>query len=186
MTSPETLPPTPRRARPRGAPRARGGTVRGPGSAVGFAVRLCLAIGATVALLGVAGYLMIGDQLDRRLLQTYAAEHRADARTLADAQRPLGPRAAHREVAQLLSAIARRPGVIEARLVGPDHVVEQAGDPGAVGRADSDPRVDAALRRGRSYAGRRAGTGERNFDFVLPVRVAGGRQAFAVTRDQAL
>src|SRR3954453_5738388 len=141
MTSPETLAPTPGRARPRGALRARWGTVRGPGSALAFAVRLCLAIGATVALLGVAGYLMIGDQLDRRLLDTYAAEHRADARTLADAQRRLGPRAAPREVAQLLSAIARRPGVIDARLVGPDHVVEQAGDPAALDHADPDPRV---------------------------------------------
>src|SRR3954451_17663382 len=103
MTSPEALFPTPGRAS-RGARRARWRAVRGPGSALGFAVRLCLAIGATVALLGVTGFLLIGDQLDRRLLDTYAAEHRADARTLADAQRRLGPRAPPPAGAPLLSA----------------------------------------------------------------------------------
>src|SRR4051794_9199074 len=109
----------------------------------GFSVRLTLAIAATFALLGTAGYVMVGDQLQRRLIATYAGDHRADAGSLADAQvQAPDPAAADRRITALLHAIARRPGVREAILIGPDNVVVAAGDRTAVGDRDSGARID--------------------------------------------
>src|SRR4051812_35198591 len=111
-------------------------------STFAFTVRLSLAIAATFALLGIAGYLMMGDQLQRRLLDTYAAEHRADAATFLGAELRAGTDfEAHGQIRELLSAIARRPGVTEALLVAPDGVVEASSDPAAVGRRDLDSRI---------------------------------------------
>src|SRR3954471_6933155 len=123
-------------------------------STFAFTVRLSIAIAATFALLGTAGYLMIGDQLQRRLVETYAGEHRADAQSFADAElRSPDSFAAHRRIGVLLSAISRRPGVTAATLIDPDNVVEASGEPTAVGDRDEDPQIDAALRHGRSYVG---------------------------------
>src|ERR1700750_1610844 len=90
--------------------------IRGRRSATfAFTVRLSLAIATTFAVLGAAGYLMIGDQLQRRLLATYAAEHRADAETVVAAEiRAPSEFDADRDIRQLLAAVARRPGVAEA------------------------------------------------------------------------
>jgi diguanylate cyclase (GGDEF)-like protein len=155
----------------------------------GFSVRLTIAIAATFALLGTAGYVMMGDQLQRRLVDTYAGEHRADARSLADAQVSApGTAAARRRISALLDAIAARPGVTEAILIGPDNVVVAAGDPTVVGQRDSDSRIDGALRRGERYVGHEADPDEdrRDFEFVVPVDLAGQRHAFEVTRNHEL
>src|SRR5919202_614611 len=109
---------------------------------------------ATPALRGFAAYLMMGDQLQRRMIDTYAAEHRADARSLADAQvQAPGPAAARRRITALLGAMAARPGVSEAVIVRRDGVVVAAGDQSAVGDRESDARIDRALRRGEAYVG---------------------------------
>ena len=129
----------------------------GHSSTFGFTVRLSVAIAATFALLGIAGYVMMGEQLQRRLIDTYAGEHRADARSLADAQvRAPGPAAARRRITALLGAMAARPGVSEAVIVGRDSVVVAAGDQSAVGDRESDARIDRALRRGEAYVGHAA------------------------------
>src|SRR4051794_19900323 len=170
-------------------PRRRMRARRARSSTFGFSVRLSVAIAATFVLLGTAGYLMIGDQLQRRLLATYAADHRADAQSFADAElRSPDSFAAHRRIGLLLAAIARRPGVTEATLIGPDHVVEASGDPTAIGHRDADAQIEPALRRGRSYVGREAAPDEdkRDFEFVVPVRLADGRHAFEVTRNHEL
>jgi diguanylate cyclase (GGDEF)-like protein len=88
----------------------------------------------------------------------------------------------------LLTAIAERPGVREALLVGPGGVVQASGDPVELGRRDVDPRIAAALRRGRAYVGREADprADARDFEFVMPVQLADGRHAFEVTRDHTL
>src|SRR3954452_3721885 len=154
-----------------------------------FTVRLSLAIAATFAVLAAAGYLMLGDQLQRRLLATYAAEHRADAESVFTAEvRAPTEFDADRDIRQLLAAIAQRPGVAEASLIGPDGIVKASGDPAAVGERDVDPRIDAALRRGQTYTGREADprADARDFEFVMPVRLDDGRFAFEVTRDHAL
>jgi diguanylate cyclase (GGDEF)-like protein len=176
--------------RPRGGMRARLRAVAaGRSSTFLFSVRLCVAIGATFALLGITGYVMVGDQLQRRLVATYAAEHRADAQSFADAELRAGSSyAAHRRIDDLLAAIARRPGVTEAVLIGPGNVIASAGDPVAVGRHDSDSRIDAALRRGRTYVGHEADpdADARDFEFVAPVYLGDGRHAFEVTRGHEL
>jgi diguanylate cyclase (GGDEF)-like protein len=163
--------------------------MRAQSSTLAVGVRLGAAIAAAFALLGTAGYLMIGDQLQQRIVAAYAGEHRADAQSFADVQlRTPDPFAAHARISTLLAAIARRPGVTGAVLIGPDNVVEAAADALAVGDRDSDPGIDGALRRGRSYVGREAdpGADARDFELVAPVRLADGRHAFAVTRDHAL
>jgi diguanylate cyclase (GGDEF)-like protein len=154
-----------------------------------FTVRLSLAIAATFAMLGIAGYVMTGDQLQRRLLATYAAEHRADAESVLAAElRARSDLDADRDIRQLLAAVARRPGVAEAILIGPDGIVRASGDPAAVGSRDVDPRIDAALRRGRAYTGREADphADGRDFEFVMPMQLDRGRYAFEVTRDHEL
>src|SRR5690348_10408156 len=97
-----------RDATPLAPPRRRARVLRGARSTTfGFTVRLAVAIAATFALLGTAGYLMIGDQLQRRLIETYAAEHRADARSVADAeQRSATPFAARERIGELVDAIS--------------------------------------------------------------------------------
>src|SRR4051812_49610667 len=164
-------------------------TRRRRSSTIAFTVRLSLAIAATFAVLGAAGYLMMGDQLQRRLLATYAAEHRADAETVLAAEvRAPTEFDADRDIRQLLAAVARRPGVAEANLVGPDGIVKASGDPVAVGARDVDPRIAAALRRGQTYTGREADprADGRDFEFVMPVQLDDGRYAFEVTRDHEL
>src|SRR3954464_4994482 len=56
-------------------------------STFAFSVRLGVAITLTFALLGLTGYVMIGDQLQRRMLDNYAVEHRGDARAFSQADR---------------------------------------------------------------------------------------------------
>jgi diguanylate cyclase (GGDEF)-like protein len=177
-------------ARPSSTPRApRRLRARGRSSTFAFTVRLSLAIAATFATLGIVGYLMMGDQLQQRLLATYAAEHRADTESFIAAEmRARDNVDAHREIGILLGSIARRPGVSEAVLIGPGGVIEAAGDPSALGQRDRDPRIDAALRHGRPFVGRAADPTEdrRDFEFVMPMRLDDGRHAFEVTRDHTL
>src|SRR4051795_13669341 len=135
-------------------------------STFAFSVGLCLAIAATFALLGTAGYLMIGDQLQRRLIDTYAGEHRADAQSFVDARlRSPSSFVAHRRIGDLLAAIARRPGVTEAILIDADGIVEAArgawgrgGGRGAPGRGGGGGGGGGTARRG---GGGRGAPGDR-------------------------
>jgi diguanylate cyclase (GGDEF)-like protein len=153
----------------------------------GFSVRLCLAIAATFALLGVAGYLMVGDQLQRRLIATYAGEHRADTESFIDEDlRSPDAGISHERIGRLLSAIGRRPGVMKAKLVGPDGVLEAADIPSSLGQPYTDAHIDAALRNGRPFVGHEADGDGSDFEFVMPVRLADGRHAFQVVRNHEL
>jgi diguanylate cyclase (GGDEF)-like protein len=175
-------------ARGRGGRRGRRRGADG-GSTLAFTVRLCAAVALTFALLGTAGYIAIGDQLQRQLLETYAVEHRADAASFGRAQLHARTRAGqHREVTELLEAIALRPGVQDAVLIAPGNVIDAAGDPADVGRRDSDPRIDATLRHGRPFEGHEADAAAdgRDFEFIAPVSLSDGRHAFEVTRDHTL
>src|SRR3954466_11239267 len=146
-------------------------------STFAFSVGLCLAIAATFALLGTAGYLMIGDQLQRRLIDTYAGEHRADAQSLVDARlRSPSSFVAHRRIGDLLAGIARRPGVTEAIRIDADGIVEAAGEPSIVGGRDVDPRIAAALRQGRTGVRHEAHPQGKppGFRLVMPGPLPGG------------
>jgi diguanylate cyclase (GGDEF)-like protein len=54
-----------------------------------------------------------------------------------------------------------------------------------IGTTDADPRIDAALTRGVPYAGREGDRSRdrKNFEFVVPVSLPGGRYAYEVTYD---
>jgi diguanylate cyclase (GGDEF)-like protein len=155
-------------------------------STFGFTVRLCVAIALTFALLGTTGYVMISDQLQRRMLDSYAVEHRADADSFVHAHwRSRSAQDERREIEELLEAVASRPGVEEARLIDRSNIVVLAGSPAIVGERVSDPHIDAALRHGRSYVGREADprADRRDFEFIVPVSLDTGRLAFDVSRD---
>ncbi len=162
-------------------------TARENDSVFAFAARMFAAAALAFALLGVLGYVLVDRKLEHRQIQTYAADQRADARSFEDvAGRAATPAAALLSVDRLLDAIARRPGTLAAVLVDSRHVVVAAGRVSGggqpIGMADADARIDAALERGASYAGREADpTQDRpNFEFVTPVRLLGARYAYQV------
>jgi hypothetical protein len=61
--------------------RSVGRLAHGRGEATAFGLRLSVSILLTFAVIGFAGYLLISDQLEQRLLATYADETAADARS---------------------------------------------------------------------------------------------------------
>jgi diguanylate cyclase (GGDEF)-like protein len=155
-------------------------------SAFGFGARLFAAVALTFALIGVVGYVLIDRNLEHRQIENYAAAQRADARGFEDvAGRAASPADAIVQVDRLLDAIARRPGTLEAVLIDQRHVIVAAGEARLVGSEDADPRIDAALEHGTSYAGREDDhtKDRKNFEFVTPVNLSGGRYAYEVTYD---
>jgi diguanylate cyclase (GGDEF)-like protein len=152
-------------------------------SALAFGVRMFAAVALAFALLGTLGYVLVDRNLEHRQIQAYAADQRADASSFEDvAGRAVTPAAALLQVDRLLDAIARRPGTLEAVLVDRRHFVVAAGGAGLIGTTDVDPRIEAALEHGSSYAGREADPRKDrpNFEFVTPVELSGARYAYEV------
>ncbi len=156
------------------------------GSAFSFGSRLFAAVALTFALVGAVGYVLVDRNLEHRQIENYAAAQRADARGFEDvASRAASPGDAIVQVGQLLDAIARRPGTLEAVLIDQRHVIVAAGEDRMVGSEDADPRIDGALEHGTSYAGREGDRTKdhKNFEFVTPVDLSGGRYAYEVSYD---
>ncbi|HEY5044267.1 MAG TPA: bifunctional diguanylate cyclase/phosphodiesterase [Solirubrobacteraceae bacterium] len=156
------------------------------GSALSFGARLFLAIALTFALIGVIGYTLVDHNLEQRQIAHYAADVQADARGFEEVGAHASTRAqALRDIDQLLDAIARRPGTLEALLIDQRHVVTAASEDRLVGTTEADPRIDAALEHGSSSAGRESDPRKdrRNFEFVVPVELPGGRYAYEVNYD---
>ncbi len=153
-------------------------------SAAAFCVRLVVAVVVAFGLAGAAGYVLVNDYLTHHQIKQDAAEVRADAAGFQEDGPSAGSRsAAMTRFGQFLDAIADRPGTVSVELVGPDHVIAAAGDRRLVGSRDAnDPRIDAALRSGLSYAGREADPtlDPANFEFVFPVVLPWGRYAYVV------
>ncbi len=155
-------------------------------SAFGFGARLFAAVALTFTLIGVVGYVLVDHNLERRQIENYAAAQRADARGFEDvAGRAASPAEAIAQVDRLLDAVARRPGTLEAVLIDQRHVIVAAGEDRVIGTEDADPRIDAALEHGTSYAGREGDRAKdrENFEFVVPVNLPGGRYAYEVSYD---
>jgi diguanylate cyclase (GGDEF)-like protein len=156
--------------------------------ASGFGLRLIAAIAVTLLIIGVAANLVLADQLKDRQIADYARTQQADVQSFEATGREAGnnTRLAVREVAEVLDAIGRRPGTLEALLIDRDRIVRASGtDASNVGERDSDRRIDAAIDRGESYAGHEAdpAAGSRNFEFVAPVTLPGGRYALELSYD---
>ncbi|MEN3285343.1 MAG: hypothetical protein V7607_6483 [Solirubrobacteraceae bacterium] len=166
--------------------RARRRISAGTGSTA-FALRLLAAVAATFVVIGALANLVVTDQLKRRQIDTYARTHAADVKSFeASGRRNTDPDVAVREVGEVLDAIGQRPGTLEALLIDRRRVVRASGaDASRVGARDSDRRIDAALDRGRSYAGHEANptAGSSNFEFVAPVQLPGGRYVLEVSYD---
>ena len=153
-------------------------------SAFGFGARLFAAIALTFALIGVVGYVLVDRALEHHQIESYAADLRADARGFEEASvHAASPADAIREVDRLLDAIARRPGTQDTLLIDQRHVVTASGENRLVGTEDADPRIDAALEHGTSYAGREGDPTKdrKNFEFVVPVNLPSGRYAYEVS-----
>lgn len=126
-------------------------------------------------------------ELRRWTIQQNVATYLGDVRSIESTLRGHGHEASFAHVDLLIEAIARRPGVIEAIVIDQRNVVRAAGDSDLVGTVDSDPRIDAALEDGESYAGHEADSAHdsRNFEFVSPVELFGQRYALELSYDHA-
>ncbi len=156
------------------------------GSAFSFGARLFAAIALTFALIGVVGYVLIDRNLEHRQIENYANDLRADVRGFEESgAHAASPAQTIGEIDRLLNAVAQRPGTLETLLIDQRHVVRAAGEERLIGTEDSDLRIDAALEHGTSYAGREADPTKdrKNFEFVTPVNLPGGRYAYKVSYD---
>jgi diguanylate cyclase (GGDEF)-like protein len=119
-------------------------------------------------------------------LDGYARTQAADARGFeAKARKYARPRVAVREIDELLDELGRRPGAVEALLIGPDNVVRASNIETLNGERESDPHIDAALGSGVSYAGHEAdpSRSSANLEFVTPVTFPSGRYALEMSLD---
>jgi diguanylate cyclase (GGDEF)-like protein len=122
-------------------------------------------------------------------LQSYQINNYADAQNSdaagfeAISRAAPGPVAYLNDVTELLGAIGRRPGTVEALLIGPDRTIAASGTRVLVGSVDSDPRINAALNSGLPYRGREADptANQSDFEFVTPVNLPTGRYALEMT-----
>lgn len=155
-------------------------------SGFGFGIRLVAAVALALALSGVTGYLLLEHNLARRQIADYATAQRADAAALEyRGTRTSSEAAAVREVDQFIDSVVRRPGTREVLLIDSHNVVRASEHDALVGARDSDLAIDRALAHGRSYAGRENDPrrDRRDFEFVTPLNLPGGRFAYEVTYD---
>jgi diguanylate cyclase (GGDEF)-like protein len=147
-------------------------------------MRLVLALVITLAAIGGISYSLMAGRLRSEQTAGYNRIVQADVTGFeALGRTSQTPARAVREIDQLLNAVGDRAGVIEARLIDQRRVVVAIGaQSDAIGYRDSDPRIRAALLHGTSYAGREADPrrGTKNFEFVSPVQLPGGRYALEV------
>jgi diguanylate cyclase (GGDEF)-like protein len=156
------------------------------GSALVFGLRMVVTVALTFALVGVAGYLLLERKLAQRQVSGHAAAQRADARAFEfEGVRAASPAGAIGDVDRFIDAVARRPGTLETLLIDPHNVVAASSNDALVGTRDRGRKITQALREGRRYAGRESDprSDRRDFEFVVPVELPGGRYAYEVTYD---
>ena len=153
-----------------------------------FGLRLFIAFGVAVALLGIVSYLLILQVLQASQIESHLDTQRADAISFEAVAAAADTKAeAIREIDEFIHVIAKRPGAVETILIDPRGVLVAAGHHEPVGAHASDPRRDA-LKRGLEYAGQEANPehDSRDFEFVVPVNLADGRYAYEVTYDHTV
>ncbi|MDQ1607181.1 MAG: hypothetical protein QOJ18_1548, partial [Microbacteriaceae bacterium] len=162
---------------------------RGEGGGSAFAVRLVVSFAAALVLVGLVGYFFMDRQLRASQVERFADAQRSDA----SAFESFGARSkSHAQtifrIQQVLAAASHRAGTLETLLIGPDRLVRASGNAATVGTRDTDVRIEAALRFGRSYAAREgdASRTHSNFEFVTPVDLADGRYALEISYDEGV
>jgi diguanylate cyclase (GGDEF)-like protein len=154
-------------------------------SAFAFGIRLLATVALTFTLIVITGYVLLERNLAHRQISDYAAAQRADGKAFEDdGARAVGTADAIGDIDRFLDGVARRPGTREAFLIDQKRVI-RAGAGALVGTTDSDPRIDAALGKGASYAGNESDPTKdgRDFEFIVPVELRGQRYAYEVTYD---
>jgi diguanylate cyclase (GGDEF)-like protein len=154
--------------------------------ALGFGARLFLALIVALALVGTVGYKLISDGLYQQQVDNYVRIQRADVKNFERIAREDSRPIAVREIDELLDGIGRRPGTIEALLIGPDQVIKASNIEPLNGTRDFDPHTIAVLDSGTSFVGHEADPGEdvTAFEFTSPVRFPNGRYALEMSFDR--
>jgi diguanylate cyclase (GGDEF)-like protein len=158
----------------------------GDGDRVAFALRLAVSFAMALLLVGVAGYVFMNRQLQASQIEQFAAAQRTDAKTFALFAEGSGSHAQTiARIDRVLQAARRQRGTLETLLIDQHNIVRASGKRRLVGSRDSDPRIEAALRAGRSYAGHEAAVGHNpaDFEFVVPVNLPAGRYAYEISYD---
>jgi diguanylate cyclase (GGDEF)-like protein len=90
-----------------------------------------------------------------------------------------------REIDEVLDALGRRPGAIEAILIGPDRTVRASNIEKLNDSRDTDSRIEAALGEGASFGGHESDPrrNSANLEFVTPVRIHGATYALEMSFD---
>lgn len=155
-------------------------------STFAFGARLLASLAITFALVGITTYVFIERSLAHRQIAEYAAIQGADATGLesygANGATNVGAVA---QIDHSLSAVTQRPGILEALLIDRRHVIKAAGYRRLVGTRDADSRIAGALEHARPYAGHETDPrgDHRDFEFVTPVTLPGGRYAYITIYD---
>jgi diguanylate cyclase (GGDEF)-like protein len=169
-----------RRVRDRGRDRLR---------AWRFELQLALALVVSLALVLVAGQVVTAQVLTDGLVARDAEHAATDARSIEAAyagadpdDRPLA------EAAEVISTIARRPGVVSVTLVDADQTVVAGSDWARLGWRHENEHFSAALRDGRRFAGREtseegATRETARLEFVEPLRLRDRPFALEVDAD---
>ena len=150
-----------------------------------FAVRLFAGLGATLLLVGAAAFVLLTERLEQHEIESFARVQRADARGFEELAREHDRRIAVREIGQVLDAIGRRPGMIDASLIDPRGIVVASSRESLVGTPHRTEQIMQALRRGAERYGRAEDPGEESsaFEFVTPVGFPDARYAVEVGTD---
>jgi diguanylate cyclase (GGDEF)-like protein len=156
-------------------------------AALGFGVRLVLALVITLAVVGGTGYALMAGRLRQQQTAGYASIVHADVQGFEAIGRTSRSSAlALAEIDRSLDAVGHRPGVLEAVLIDQNHTIKASGTAiDRIGAKNSDPRIDAALLHGTTYSGHEGDPrrNPKNFEFVAPVQLPSGRYAVEVNYD---
>jgi diguanylate cyclase (GGDEF)-like protein len=158
-------------------------------SAFAFGVRLLATVVLTFALTGIVGYVLLERNMAHQLVSNYAEAQQADARAFErEGTRATSAADGIGDIGRLLEGVEQRPGTLVVSLIDQQHVIRAAGNRGLAGTRQGDARIDAALQRGHSYAGREGGRAKdsSDFEFIVPVTLPSGRYAYEVTYDHRI
>jgi diguanylate cyclase (GGDEF)-like protein len=157
-----------------------------------FALRIALALTAIMALLVLASQLFFTHTISQQLVDQGSRHYGAEGVALEKAYREGDdPVDGLDDALDLLDSLKDRPDVVSAALfdsqVREVIVARDSGprDSEQRGPRDPNPKFDAALSEGLSYAGveTEAEEGGSRFEFVVPVRLGGERYVMEVDED---
>jgi diguanylate cyclase (GGDEF)-like protein len=154
------------------------------GSGFAFGIRLFATVALSFALVGITGYVLLERDLAHLQVSEYAESQRADAKAFErQGTRATDTADGISDIERLLEGVEQRTGTLAVLLIDQQHLVKAAGNDALVGSTDADPRIDAALEHGSSYAGRKGGRSgdSSDFEFVVPIDLPSGRYAYEVT-----